>query len=271
MTVEPLDHQALSSRRALLFCPHARPGWSFRGGWVRVPFAEPRPQPLPLPDYLWVAETEQVACRRMSRGLPISAALLVVLALYSAWAAGDYAPTQISTPAAVLVLAIIYVLPGGALTGMALLLARRNVREAYQLAVRQTRDRVATDPLPDPPPPPRPAPEPVDAAASGVTAASMPNTQQRANAPDAEPPRPYMPGSTPGQQSGPQAPTQHRGRSQPPRTDQRWRSDQKGSLQQPPPAPRDRSARSRYIGRRPTEDRPRRRPSPPSLVGRDKG
>jgi hypothetical protein len=144
MTVEPLDHQALLSRRALLFSPSPRLGWSFRDRWLfRVPFTEPRPRPQPLPDYLHrqVAQTEQLARRRLSRALPISAALFIVLALFSACAAGDFMFAQTATPA--LVLAIICALPGGALTGMALL-ARRNAREAYALAVRQTRETFET-------------------------------------------------------------------------------------------------------------------------------
>jgi hypothetical protein len=139
MTVEPVNRQALLERRSLLFSPEPRLGWVFRDRWsFYTPFTEPEPQPQRLPEYLHqqVVATEQVARHRLSRTLPLSITGFLVLALFSACAAGDYSLGKTPAPLGSLVLALICLGPGAVLTGIAVS-ARRNAREAYELARRQ--------------------------------------------------------------------------------------------------------------------------------------
>jgi hypothetical protein len=159
MTVELLDHQQLLSRRAL-FSAEPRLGWVFRDRWAYFTrFTEPALQPRPLPGRLHrrVLETEHLVRRRLSKALLISAALFVVLGLFLAGAAGDFALSQTSAPLVLLILALVCAAPGAGLTGMALL-ACRDAREVYELAGRQAREGPERQPpAPDrEPPPPSP-------------------------------------------------------------------------------------------------------------------
>jgi hypothetical protein len=139
MTVEPVNRQSLLERRSLLFSPEPRLGWAFRDRWsFYTPFTDPQPQPVRLPEYLHqqVVATEQAARQRLTRTLPLSILAFVVLALFSACAAGDYSLGKTSLPVVSILLALISLGPGVALTAMAVI-ARRNAREAYELARRQ--------------------------------------------------------------------------------------------------------------------------------------
>jgi hypothetical protein len=139
MTAEPVDRQSLLERRSLLFSPDPRLGWVFRDRWAfYTPFTEPPPQPQRLPDYLaqQVTATGQVAQQRLSRTLPLSITAFVVLALFSACAASDYSLGKTAVPTGSILLALICLGPGVALTGIAVT-ARRHAREAYESARRQ--------------------------------------------------------------------------------------------------------------------------------------
>lgn len=135
MTGEPVDHGGLLSRRERLFTPDPRIGWVFRDRWWFLrPFPEAPPQQQALPDYLArrVAETERAAQRRLSRTLPVSAAVAAFLVLFAACSAG--ASTSLSTGS--LLLALIAVAPGGTLTWWAVR-QRRAARRAHELAQQQ--------------------------------------------------------------------------------------------------------------------------------------
>jgi hypothetical protein len=139
MTVEPVSRQSLLERRSLLFSPEPRLGWIFRDRWsFYTPFTEPAPQPQRLPEYLHqqVVATEQVAQQRLRRTLPLSITAFVVLALFSACAASDYSLGKTPVPLGSILLALVCLGPGAALTGIAVS-ARRNARETYELASRQ--------------------------------------------------------------------------------------------------------------------------------------
>jgi hypothetical protein len=139
MTVQPVDRQSLLERRSLLFSPEPRLGWLFRDRWAYyTPFTEPQPQPQRLPDYLaqQVTSTAQVAQQRLHRTLPLSITAFVVLALFSACAAGDYSLGKTAVPLGSILLALICLGPGVVLTGLAVM-ARRNAREAYESARQQ--------------------------------------------------------------------------------------------------------------------------------------
>ena len=139
MTVEPVDRQSLLERRTLLFSPDPRLGWVFRDRWAfYTPFTDPQPQPQRLPEYLHrqVVATEQVAHQRLTRVLPLSITAFVVLAVFSACAASDYSLGKTSVPMGSILLALICLGPGVALTGIAVT-ARRHAREAFETARRQ--------------------------------------------------------------------------------------------------------------------------------------
>jgi hypothetical protein len=139
MTVQPVDRQSLLERRSLLFSPEPRLGWLFRDRWAYyTPFTEPQPQPPRLPDYLaqQVTSTAQVAQQRLRRTLPLSITAFVVLALFSACAAGDYSLGKTAVPLGSILLALICLGPGVVLTGIAVT-ARRHAREAYESARQQ--------------------------------------------------------------------------------------------------------------------------------------
>ncbi|GLY87733.1 hypothetical protein [Actinoallomurus iriomotensis] len=136
MTVAPVDRQSLLQRRSLLFSPEPRLGWTFRDRWAfYTPFTEPEPRPQRLPEYLHrqVVATEETARRRLSRALPLSGVAFVILALFSAYAASDGTLGGTAVPLGSLLLSLVCLAPGAALTGIALS-ARRNAREAYELA-----------------------------------------------------------------------------------------------------------------------------------------
>ncbi|MFB9834960.1 hypothetical protein [Actinoallomurus acaciae] len=146
MTVEPVNRQSLLERRSLLFSPEPRLGWVFRDRWsFYTPFTEPGPQPQRLPEYLHqqVVATEQAARQRLTRTLPLSISAFVVLAAFSAYAAGAHSLGKTPVPLGSLVLALICLAPGAVLTGIAVS-ARRNAREAYELARRQTHQAYET-------------------------------------------------------------------------------------------------------------------------------
>jgi hypothetical protein len=137
--IEPIDHRRLVTRLDMLFRPDSRLGWVFRDRWWFFrPFTEPPPQQQQLPDYLArrVTETEQLAGRRLGRTLPLSVTAGVVLLLFSACAAGDYALSRTPVPVGAFLLAVMAAAPGAGLTWFALA-ARRSARDAYELARKQ--------------------------------------------------------------------------------------------------------------------------------------
>ena len=140
MTVEPVDRQSLLERRSLLFSPDPRLGWVFRDRWAfYTPFTEPPPQPQRLPDYLaqQVTTTAQVVQRRLTRTLPMSFGIFIVLAFFTACAAGFVSTPSPNIPTAGwLLLALICIGPGAVLTVIALT-TRQRAREAYETARRQ--------------------------------------------------------------------------------------------------------------------------------------
>ncbi|SPT49694.1 Uncharacterised protein [Actinomadura madurae] len=139
MRGRPVDHGGLLARRERLFSPDPRLGWVFRDRWWFLrPFPEPPPQQQALPEYLArrVTETEQLAQRRLSRTLPVSAAIAALLVLFAACSASDSQMVKTPVPTGMLLLAVIAVAPGAALTWWAVR-QRQAARQAYELAQQQ--------------------------------------------------------------------------------------------------------------------------------------
>ncbi|MFB4308754.1 hypothetical protein [Actinomadura sp. GTD37] len=135
MRGEPVDHGGPLSRRERLFTPDPRIGWVFRDRWWFLrPFPEPPPRQQAPPDYLArrVAETERAARRRLSRTLPVSAAVAAVLVLFAACSATASAGLSIGS----LLLAVIAAAPGAALTWWAVR-QRQGALRARELAGQQ--------------------------------------------------------------------------------------------------------------------------------------
>jgi hypothetical protein len=144
--VEPLDHHRLLSRREKLFSPDPRLGWVFRDRfWFLRRFTEPAPQRQPLPQYLAqrVAQTEELAARRLRRTLPLSITAGVVLLLFSACSAGDFVLSRTPVPTGALLLSLIVTAPGAALTWYAVR-QRNSAKQAFELAERQSAGRHET-------------------------------------------------------------------------------------------------------------------------------
>ncbi|TDD60721.1 hypothetical protein E1293_45510 [Actinomadura darangshiensis] len=135
MSGRPVDLGGLLSRRERLFSPDPRLGWVFRDRWWFLrPFPEAPPRQGALPDYLArrIAETEQEAQRRLTRTLPISAAVAGILALFAACSVSS--AQSLATGS--LLLAVIAMTPGGLLTWWAVR-QRQSARQAYELAQQQ--------------------------------------------------------------------------------------------------------------------------------------
>lgn len=139
MSGRPVDHGGLLARRERLFSPDPRLGWVFRDRWWFLrPFPEAPPRQQMLPEYLArrVTETERLAQRRLSRTLPVSAAIATLLVLFAACSASDSQMVKTPVPAGMLLLAVIAVAPGAALTWWAVR-QRQGARQAYELARQQ--------------------------------------------------------------------------------------------------------------------------------------
>ncbi|MCP9966052.1 hypothetical protein LUX57_13830 [Actinomadura madurae] len=116
----------------------ASAGCSATGGGSSGRSRSPPPQQQALPDYLArrVTETEQLAQRRLSRTLPVSAAIAALLVLFAACSASDSQMVKTPVPTGMLLLAVIAVAPGAALTWWAVR-QRQAARQAYELAQQQ--------------------------------------------------------------------------------------------------------------------------------------
>ncbi|MES9540466.1 hypothetical protein [Actinomadura sp. NPDC000600] len=135
----PVDHGGLLSRRERLFTPDPRLGWVFRDRWWFLrPFPEAPPQQQVLPEYLArrVAQTEQLAQRRLNRTLPVSAAIAMVLVLFAACSASGTQTVRSPLSIGSLLLALIALAPGAALTWWAVR-QRQSARQAHELAQQQ--------------------------------------------------------------------------------------------------------------------------------------